>query len=239
MPRALGILVLLSLLLLGSACSGDPGTPGPGSAGASRPLAGEPEETTASAGLEEVPPGFDESPDGAPPVPDDQLDDDELTRLLRTRASTPTSPRRCRAEEVAVTLEGFDAAAGTRFSRLVVRNTSRRACTVEGVPGIGVRGAWGSTFVPEVLTSDRGADGRRVPAEPVRLDPGESASADLQWSGDLAGAETERASLVVLQLASGQVPATTPARLVTDPPGAPTVDIGQFTTIQLTPFVAS
>jgi hypothetical protein len=226
MVRLLGLLVLLVGL---SGCSGDPG-------GSAEPLApvtplAEPPGTSASAGLEEVSPGFDESPDGAAPPADDELDDAELVDVLRTRASVRASADHCGPDDVAVTLEGFDAAAGHRYSRIAVRNTGGEDCVVEGVPGIGVRGGWGSVFVPEVAATG-------TPPRRVLLAPGEVATSDLEWTGDLAGAESEPASLVVVQLASGQVPATTPARLATDAADAPPLDIGQFTTIQLSPFVA-
>lgn len=236
MRRLLGTLTLLLAL---SACgAGSERSAGPeGTGGTPSPsLEGEPVDTTASPGLEEVPPGYDESPDGAPPVADDELDDAALIALLRTRASTRASAAYCRAGQVTVSFEGFDASLGHRFTTIVVRNTSARTCTVEGVPGIGVRGGWGSTFVPEVQSTDRGPDGRLIAGGPVRLAPGKAARSALEWTGDLAGAQSEPASLVVVQLASGQLPATTRARLATDPPGAPPLDIGQFTTIRLAPF---
>lgn len=230
------LLGTLALLLALTACSGGPGPERRAGPDEATEATGEPADTTASAGIEEVPPGYDESPDGAPPVADDELDDEALTALLRTRASVRASATHCRADQVEVSFEGFDAALGHRFTRLVVRNVSQEACAVEGVPGIGVRGGWGSTFVPEVHSDDRGADGHLVPPGPVRLAPRQAASSDVEWSGALAGAETERASLVVVQLASGQVPAAAPARLAEDPPSAPMLDIGQFTTIELSPF---
>ena len=233
MTRVLGTLTLLLAL---SACGEGPVRPEGPERVPSASLVGEPEDTTASPGLEEVPPGYDESPDGAPAVADDELADAALTALLRTRASARASATHCRADQVEVSLEGFDAALGHRFTTIVVRNTSARTCTLEGVPGFGVRGGWGSTFVPEVQSTDRGPNGKLIPARPVRLAPGKTARSGLEWTGDLAGAQSEPASLVVVQLASGQVPATTPARLATDPVDAPPLDIGQFTTIYLAPF---
>lgn len=214
MKRLLGSLLVVVAL---SGCSGEPDGSGP---------TAEPDGTTAPAGLDEVSPGFDESPDGEPPVPDDQLDDAALTALLRTRA-TASGPDHCTADQVAVTLEGYDQAAGHRYSRVVVRNTGDEACVVEGVPGVGARGAWGTTFVNEI-----GPGASAAPAGPVRLAPGEQATSDLEWTGDLAGAESEHVSLLVLQLARGQVPLAVPARI-----GVETLDIGPFTTIRLAPFV--
>lgn len=174
-------------------------------------------------------------PDSAPPVADDDLDAAALTDLLRTRASARGGADACGPTGVEITLVGFDMAAGHRYSRISVRNTSAEPCVVEGVPGIGVRGARGSTFVPEVRPGT-GIDGRgSEPARPVELGPGESATSDLEWSGELAGAESERASLVVLQLAAGQTPVAVPARIVGTPEDP--LDIGERTTISLTPFV--
>lgn len=219
MKRLLGTVVVVLAL---AGCSNDPEDPEPAPA--------EPTGTTTPPGLEEVPPGFDQSPDGAPPPADDELDDAALSAILRTRSSVRADGH-CTPEQVTVTLEGLDSSLGHRYSRIVVRNRSREACAVEGVPGIGLRGQWGSPFVPEVEHSDRSLNGDPVRSAPIRLAPGERAASDLEWTGDLAGAEAEPASLLVVQLASGQVPLAVPARV-----GTETLDIGQFTTLRLTPF---
>lgn len=218
---------MLLVVLVLSACSTDeePET------GAGAP--GESVGTTAPPGLDEVPPGYDQQLDGPPPAKDDDLDGAALTALLRTRASVAADGH-CTRDQVAVTLEGFDMSLGHRYTRIFVRNTSARACLVEGVPGVGVRGAWGSRFVPEVKHADRDANGKAISAQPIRLGPGERAAAGIEWTGDLAGSESEQPSLVVVQLASGQVPVAVPAVVEGGP-----LDIGQFTTIYIAPFVAS
>jgi len=216
--RLLGLAALLVAL---TACTSEP-----------EAARAEPGATTAEPGYEELSPGWDESPDGPAPVPDAELDDAALTALLRTRA-TASGAGHCAADQVALTLEGFDQAAGHRYSRVVVRNTGDVPCVVEGVPGLGARGAWGTTFVNEV-----GPGTSETPAAPVRLAPGEQAWSDLEWTGDLAGAapESERVSLLVLQLARGQVPVAVPARIAGDAPDDPPLDIGPLTTVRLTPF---
>ncbi|MFJ9315280.1 DUF4232 domain-containing protein [Pimelobacter simplex] len=225
MKRALGSLAVLTALTALTALSACTSDPAPGAVP-------EPEATTAAPGFEELSPGWDESPDGPAPTPDDRLDDAALTALLRTRA-TASGADHCTAGQVTVTLEGYDQAAGHRYSRVVVRNSGDEPCVVEGVPGVGARGAWGTTFVNEV-----GPGSSDVPAEPVRLAPGERATSDLEWTGDLAGAApgSERISLLVLQLARGQVPVAVPARIAGDTPDDPPLDIGPLTTLRLAPF---
>ncbi len=225
MRRLLGTLVLASALpLSGCGEQADPVADAP-------PPVTEPSATTASAGLEEVPPGFDERPDGPSPTPDAALDDAALTALLRTRASVRAGERSCRPDQVRASLEGYDQAAGHRITQVVLRNSSSRTCVLEGIPGIGARGAWGSRFVPAVQAGDGAMGG--VTSSVVELAPGARATVDLEWSGELGGAESERASLLVLQLAGGQVPVPVPARIGASPEP---LDIGMFTTLDVSPF---
>jgi len=191
--------------------------------------AGEPTET-------ELPPGWDEKPDGPSPTPDGDLDDAALKALLRTRSTASDGPDHCGPQDVRAQLSGFDAAAGHRYTSLVVRNDSHRTCVVDGVPGLGARGEWGHRFTltvqPGVPVSDH--------AGPVTLRPGARASAALEWTGELAGSGAERASMLVVQLASGQVPLRVPARLTGVPAGtSQSLDIGMLSTLRISPFEAS
>lgn len=227
-----------TMLAVLTGCSADPtARPGPssapGSSGTSAGAAPSGPATLAPPGLDEVSPGFDVPPDGASPVPDDRLDTAALVALLRTRSSTPPAPSQCRTDELAAALRGFDAAAGHRYSSIRVRNTGSRRCAVEGLPGVGVRGVWGSGFVPEVVALDRHFDGTPSAERPVVLEPGEEAVVDLEWTGALRGSEEEAASMILLQTVRGQEPLRVPAAFGGD---GPPVDIGQFTTVELSRF---
>lgn len=183
----------------------------------------------------EVPADLDESPDGPPPTPDDDLTDADLTALLRTRGSATDDPEKCGTADVAARLSGADAALGHRYTSLVVTNTSSRTCVVEGVPGVGARGEWGRrlTLTVERATPASGAGGA------VRLAPGAEARSLVEWTGELAGQGAERASLFVFQLATGQVPVRVPARLTDVPTGADDLDVGMLTTMRLGAFERS
>jgi len=180
----------------------------------------------------EISPGWDEAPDGPAPTPDAELPDAALTALLRTRGSSTAGAESCGPADVAARLSGVDAALGHRYTSLVVRNTSSRTCVVEGVPGVGTRGDRGHRLM---LTVERGTSASGSTG-PVRLRPGGEAQALVEWTGDLAGHDAERASLFVVQLASGQVPVRLPARIADAPAGESVVDVGMFTTVRLGPF---
>lgn len=229
MRRLLGALLLTSTVPF-AACTDDAPDP---VADASPPVT-EPRGTTAPPGLDEASAGWDERPDGPSPTPDAQLDDAALTALLRTRASVRAGERSCRPDQVRLSLESFDAATGHRFTQVVVRNTSADTCVLEGIPGIGVRGEWGKRFVPEVRPDDGPTGGVRPSV--VELAPKARAVAALEWTGALAGAQSEKASLLVVQLAGGQVPWPVPARIGTS---TEPLDIGMFTTLDVSPFVAA
>lgn len=181
----------------------------------------------------ELAPGWDESPDGPAPTPDGDLSDRALTRLLRTRASSADGGARCGPADVTALLSGLDVALGHRFTSLVVTNASSHSCVVEGVPGFGARGDRGHRFTLTVErgTSVSGSEG------PVRLAPGEQAQALLEWTGELAGHDAERASLLVVQLATGQVPVRAQTVISDVPAGqGNTLDLGMLTTVRLGPF---
>ena len=219
---------MLSTVLAAGACGADDAA-APAEAPTSSPPA--PPLSAGAPSESELPPGWDESPDGPAPAADADLSDAELTALLRTRSSATDDHDSCGPAEVTARLSGIDAALGHRYTSLVVTNTSSRACIVEGVPGLGARGAWGHRLT---LTVQRASPSRSD--RPVRLAPDAEARALVEWTGELAGHGAERASLLVVQLASGQVPVRVPARLTEVPAGADSLDVGMLTTIRLGPF---
>lgn len=221
-----------ALLLCG--CSSGPDTTGGADATPQQAVGGSEAPATAGPPSEaELGAGWDERPDGPPPVPDQELDDEALRELLRTGASDPDAPDRCRPDALTARLEGFDIALGHRFTFLRLTNASARTCVVGGVPGVGARGEWGNAFQltvrPAIPTSpDPG---------PVPLAPGATASALVEWTGALPGSGDERASLLVFELAQGQPPLAVPA-VMTGPgaPEDPTLDLGMLTTVKVAPF---
>jgi len=222
-PAAATVALAALVSLAGCGSSVDPAMPVPGPTISQPPLtAGPPNE-------EDLAPGWDDPPDGPSPTPDARLGDDALTALLRTRSSALAGSAGCGPDDVSARLDGFDVALGHRYTGIRVTNTSSRPCTVSGIPGIGARGEWGHRFT---LTVERGIPSSGH-AGPVRLAPGAEAVATLEWTGELAGHDAERASMLVVQLAAGQVPVRTPARITgdTDP-----LDVGMLTTLRVAPF---
>lgn len=117
-------------------------------------------------------------------------------------ATGPSKCDSCDADDVTYDLVGLDAAAGSRYSTLVVTNSSAGACSVSGYPGLGARGAWGHKFM--LVTEQTPVAGGPDTTPVITLAPGESAGTTLMWTGDLAARGTEPLAALVLQLAQGQ-----------------------------------
>lgn len=192
-------------------------------------------EPAAPTSPDEPAPGWDESPDTPQPTPDTALDAGQLADILRLPASAPAAGESCMPDDVAFSLTFMDAALGHRFGVLAVENLSQEPCTVEGYPGLGARGAWGSTFLLDVEHRDP-LDQAPDPG-PVTLGPGERAQANVEWTGELAGAASEPVSLLVVQLADG-LDAAGHVISLDGPSGEPDtgIDIGMFTTVRVGPF---
>lgn len=204
-----------------------------------------PEHVSASEAHEsELGPGWDEEPDGEPASPDQDLTSEELNDLLRLAAPAASAPDSCGPGDVELGLAFSDAATGHRFGQVWVRNSSDSECSVDGFPGFGARGEYGSKFLLEIEHVEPG--GMTSPDGVVSLAPGEQAFANVEWSGELAGAASEPISLFVLQLASDQDalghPVTGSYSQNAEPggsePGALDVgiDIGMQTTVRLGAF---
>lgn len=231
-------LLLLGACLVVTGCA----TPDGGTSSAEPPFASAPAPAPTAAPPEEgdPPPGWDEPLDGDVPA-DADLDDDALLELLRTPAQAASSSEHCEPTEVAARLEGFDMWLGHRATWLTVRNTSDRTCVVEGVPGVGARGERGHGFALTVGSAATGTE----EFGPVTLAVGAEAQAMVEWTGALAGAEDERVSMLVFQLASDQAPIGVAATIEDDPDlergeredtEAYVPDLGMFSTVKVTPF---
>ncbi|MGP7961239.1 DUF4232 domain-containing protein [Sanguibacter sp. A247] len=189
--------------------------------------------STSGPSEEDLPPGWDEPGDGPAPVPADALSPEQLLALVRLPATGATTAATC--TEVDAHLRFVDAALGHRFGVLTVENTGGGPCELVGYPGLGGRGAWGSTF--QWALEQRDPVNPDATQDPVRLAPGEHAVANLEWTGELAGAASERLALAVVQMAAE----TTPVAIVIAPDGAPGepdagFDIGMSTTVRIGPF---
>lgn len=196
--------------------------------------------------------GWNQAPDSSV-TPDSELSVSDVDGILRLTATDPSASvaDACTGDQLEFALGPADAAAGHRYSSLVATNVSSASCSLVGSPGIGVRGEWGNTFLLDA--SHRNIDPNSTPSSGdvvvVTLGAGESAAADLEWTGSLRGAEDEPLSTFVVQLtsdqhailfappdaddvASGSSDAATSAddgvALTRD-----TVDIGMFTTVRV------
>lgn len=156
-----------------------------------------------------------------PITADSDLTPQELTAALRVQATAQQHPEHCTPEEVSIELQAIDAALGHRFGSLTVTNTSTTPCTVQGYPGFGARGEWGNTFLlvaEQENINGSPTDGPPPAAGPdnaadqplITLSPGDSAYADVEWSGELGGAASEPISLFIVQLVDGETPYALP-----------------------------
>lgn len=193
-----------------------------------------PPASTPGPSEKDLAPGWDEPGDGPAPTPAADLTPSQLREMLRLPATGPATATTCTDVDVHVT--ELDVAMGHRFGTLVVENAGATDCELQGYPGLGARGAWGSTFVLALEQRDPLDPGSSV--QPlVPLPPGGRAVANLEWTGALGGAESERAALLVVQLAVGTVPVT----VALDPDGVRgdrdvIVDLGTETTVRVGPF---
>ena len=180
-------------------------------------------------------PGWDEQGDGDV-VADAELTQGDLADLLRLPATATSTSTSCRPETVELSLTFTDAAMGHRYGVLEVVNTSPVACSVQGYPGIGARGAWGSTF--QLAAEQRDPIDEAATQDEVMLAPGASAVANVEWTGELAGAESEPISLLAVQLTADGEAIGHPVSAESTGMGEPDtgIDIGLMTTVRIGPF---
>ncbi|WP_139185772.1 DUF4232 domain-containing protein [Sanguibacter gelidistatuariae] len=182
-------------------------------------------------------PGWDEQGDGEI-LPDADLTPGDLAGMLRLQATATSTSTSCRPDTVALSLTFADAAMGHRYGVLEVVNTSSVACSVQGYPWIGARGAWGSSF--QLAAEQRDPIDQAATQDQVMLAPGASAVANVEWTGELAGAESEPISLLVLQLTSDGEATGHPVSAESAGIGVPDtgIDIGMMTTVRIGPLRA-
>lgn len=184
-------------------------------------------------------PGFDQETDSEI-APDSTLTPQDITRLLRVKATDSGTSASCRPADVSVSVDNLDAAAGHRYGRLLLTNTSARSCSVTGFPGLGARGEWGNTF--QIAADQREPREGVAAVHRVTLSPGLAAFANIEWTGELAGAESEKISMLAIQLsrnqeafgiaAVGAVAADSGAQSGDSVP----LDIGMLTTVRIGPL---
>ncbi len=116
---------------------------------------------------------------------------------LRTNpVPTKGFPGRCKAGLVTVSYRFTDAAAGTRFGLLTVRNAGASTCVLNGYPDLAFADEEGNNV--RVRFAHGRWDG--VTSEkprPVRLQPGGSARAELRWHGDAGAYDREVPTILV------------------------------------------
>ena len=193
---------------------------------------------------QDLAPGWDEHGDSVV-TPDAELAPADLTAMLRLQATATSSSTSCRPDRVEISLSSVDVAMGHRYGVLEVVNASPVSCSVQGYPGIGARGGWGSTF--QLAAEQRDPIDQTAMQDEVVLAPGASAVANVEWTGELAGSDSEPISLLVVQLtADGEVighPVSAestrgrePGTGMVEPDTG--IDIGMMTTVRIGPLRA-
>lgn len=96
-------------------------------------------------------------------------------------SAAPDFPGRCSEDDVVVTIAGSDAATGTRYLALEVRNVSSRACDVNGLPDLAFASPDGNAIRPMIEPREHSSVGEPIGPDPVTLEPAGIARADLVW----------------------------------------------------------
>ena len=232
-----GILLLSGCTEVGSAAR--PSTPSSSRALVSPPPTKNAPTSVGEASESEVGRDWDQRPDT--PIPSESaLTDEQKVAFLRIGATDPAPRDACDPTKLVGQLIFLDAAAGSRLGELRLRNDGP-ACTLSGFPGIGFLGEWGHAFEVQVAQDPRifGGDKDTVVTS-IPLATGEQATLDVMWGSELAGAESEKAQTMYVQLYQDSVPLA--VDLAAEPIAAldhHTTDIGMFTSVEVGPFLAA
>lgn len=118
----------------------------------------------------------------------------------------------CTLDDLRLTNDGWDAAVGNTWTRVVATNSSGRRCSLSGYPEVRLEQGG-----PLALTVQRTDDpGRLEPsgapetARPVGLDPGEGAAFTMWWRGYRTAADQQTPQRLVLRLTSSPATADVP-----------------------------
>lgn len=232
---------LLAAAVLLAGCAADPPDSDATSETATSPQPNPP-SSIGEAAEEEV--GTDWKAGPTAPVPEEpELSDQQRTEMLRLAATHPHTEDSCEAAELTGQLRYTDAATGSRYGVVLLRNDGEAPCTLQGHPGLGGRGEHGHRFHIQVEQSgatqaEQAESAQAQHSPPVRLSPGDIASADIRWGSALAGAESEWIETLYVQLTQGSTPLPVHIgeRGIIDDPDEPAPDISTFTTVRIQPF---
>ena len=95
-------------------------------------------------------------------VPEEsELSDQQRTEMLRLTATHPHTEDSCEAAELTGQLRYTDAATGSRYGVVLLRNDGEAPCTLQGHPGLGAPGRT-RTPIPHPSRAVRGDPSRTV-----------------------------------------------------------------------------
>lgn len=174
----LGVALLVTSVPL-TACAGGSATPSGSTAGATAAAAvTTPVSTPLTATL---------SPSPATPAT-------SFTTTPTTLAATPEAAAGCHASQLRAALGAQGGATGHDVAVITLQNSSGTACTLDGYPGLQLRGAQGNplpTTVGHRLDTYLGFSNVAPSPQVVSLAPGASGSFDVTYSPNPSGSQTE------------------------------------------------
>ncbi|ATE52358.1 DUF4232 domain-containing protein [Actinosynnema pretiosum] len=142
----------------------------------------------------------------------------------------PGAGGRCTAASLTGRLQPTDAGAGNRHGVFVVTNTGDRTCTLTGYSGLQLLDAAGGPVPTDLVRTG-------LPApEPVVVEPGASASADLRWTVVPTGDEPVEGPCEPQPASAAAIPPDETQPLTVTWPGGPVCGGGK---IEISPFRAA